>query len=148
MALGFVFLWAFLDNLFGLGGTTPATRSWLNGGSPVRNYLLSVHGPFASFFNHLAGQPWAESLFKVGLAAIGGALVLGVGMRIAALAGAVLLTMMWLSALPITSGPILDEHLMYALVITGLALCNAGDTLGLGAWWSRRWVVRRLPVLR
>jgi thiosulfate dehydrogenase [quinone] large subunit len=148
IALGFVFLWAFLDHLIGFGRSTPAAQSWLNGGSPVRDYLLSVHGTFAAFFNDLARQAWTEPLYEVGLAAIGVALILGMGMRVAACTGGVLLIMMWLSALPVTHGPILDEHLIYTLAIAGLALANAGDTLGLGTWWSRRWVVRRIPVLR
>jgi thiosulfate dehydrogenase [quinone] large subunit len=34
LALGWVFLWAFLDKLFGLGHETAPAKSWLSGGSP------------------------------------------------------------------------------------------------------------------
>src|SRR3546814_5818912 len=37
VGVGSVFLWAFLDKLFGLGYSTPSERSWLNGGSPTRS---------------------------------------------------------------------------------------------------------------
>ena len=39
LALGWVFLWAFLDKLFGLGHATPAKRAWINGGSPTKGFL-------------------------------------------------------------------------------------------------------------
>ena len=35
IVLGFTFLWAFVDKLFGLGYATPSERSWINGGSPT-----------------------------------------------------------------------------------------------------------------
>ena len=53
--LGLVFLWAFVDKLFGLGIATPAARAWLNGGSPTTGFLKSVEGPFSNFFNGIAG---------------------------------------------------------------------------------------------
>ena len=39
LALGWVFLWAFLDKPFGLGFATPSERSWINGGSPTNGFL-------------------------------------------------------------------------------------------------------------
>ncbi|GAB3428061.1 DoxX family protein [Flindersiella endophytica] len=148
VALGWVFLWAFLDKLFGFGYSTPSDRAWLNGGSPTEGYLSGVDGPFRSFFNPMAGEPWADWLFMVGLAAIGVALILGIGVRIAAVAGTVLLVMMWMAAWPIESNPFLDDHLVYALVLIGLAIVNAGDTVGLGRPWSRTSLVRAMPALR
>nr|WP_230204906.1 hypothetical protein [Parafrankia elaeagni] len=35
VSLGWIFLWAFLDNLFGLGHETPSAQAWVNGGSPT-----------------------------------------------------------------------------------------------------------------
>jgi thiosulfate dehydrogenase [quinone] large subunit len=148
VALGWVFLWAFLDKLFGFGFTTSSDRAWLNGGSPTQGYLTGVDGPFRSFFNPMAGAPWADWLFMVGLAGIGLALMLGIGVRIAAVAGTALLVMMWMASWPIAANPFLDEHLVYALVLIGLAIVNAGDTVGFGRLWSRTALVRAMPVLR
>jgi thiosulfate dehydrogenase (quinone) large subunit len=148
VALGWVFLWAFLDKLFGFGYATPSDQAWLNGGSPTQGYLAGVDGPFRSFFNPMAGAQWADWLFMVGLAGIGLALILGIGVRIAAVAGAALLVMMWMAALPIADNPFLDYHLVYALVLIGLAVVNAGDTVGLGRPWSRTGLVRAMPALR
>ncbi|HEX5596734.1 MAG TPA: hypothetical protein VFX61_12075, partial [Micromonosporaceae bacterium] len=35
LALGWTFLWAFLDKTFGLGHTTEAKDAWINGGNPT-----------------------------------------------------------------------------------------------------------------
>ncbi|MFD0899154.1 hypothetical protein [Actinomadura sediminis] len=42
----------------------------------------------------------------------------------------------------------MDDHLVYAIVLIGLALVNAGDTLGLGRWWGDTRLVQRLPILK
>ena len=71
LGLGFIFLWAFVDKLFGLGFATPTERAWVNGGSPTTGFLSGVEGPFADFFTPMAGQAWADWLFMAGLAGIG-----------------------------------------------------------------------------
>ena len=47
----------------------------------------------------------------LGLLGIGVALILGIGLRIAAVAGTVMYLMMWSVVLPLTTNPILDDHL-------------------------------------
>jgi thiosulfate dehydrogenase [quinone] large subunit len=142
IALGFYFLWAFLDKTFGLGFATPAEGAWVNGGSPTTGFLSGVEGPFAGLFNPMAGAAWADWLFMLGLLGIGLALVLGIGMRVAAGAGALLLGFMYLAALPLQTNPVLDDHLTMALTVVALALVGAGEVLGLGRAWER------LPVVR
>jgi thiosulfate dehydrogenase [quinone] large subunit len=39
LALGWVFLWASLDKLFGWGFATPEKNAWINGGSPTKGFL-------------------------------------------------------------------------------------------------------------
>jgi uncharacterized membrane protein YphA (DoxX/SURF4 family) len=105
-------------------------------GIPVRR--LGIKGPLAGLYRHLAGVTVVDWLFMIGLAAVGTALVLGIGMRIAAAAGALLMVMMmWSAVLPPASKPFMDDHLIYALVLIGLALVGAGDSFGLGRWWRR-----------
>jgi thiosulfate dehydrogenase [quinone] large subunit len=31
----------------------------------------------------------------------------------------------------------MDDHLIYAAILAVLALTAAGDTIGLGTWWSK-----------
>jgi thiosulfate dehydrogenase [quinone] large subunit len=148
LSLGFVFLWAFLDKLFGLGRSTPSARSWLNGGSPTTGFLDGVNGPLADQFHAIAGNTLIDWVFMVGLLGIGAALMLGIGMRIAAGSGAVMMVLMWAASLPISANPFMDEHLIYAMVLVALALLRAGNTAGLGTIWNRLDIVNRFPVLR
>lgn len=146
--LGWIFLWAFLDKLFGLGKSTASSNAWVNGGSPTTGYLNNVGGPFNGFFNPMAGQTWADWAFMIALAGAGVALILGIGMWIASIGGAILLVFMWMASLPIISNPFLDEHLIYAVVLLGLAFIRGGDFLGIGKWWGKSALVRTLPFLR
>lgn len=149
LAFAFEFLWAFFDKTFGLGFATPSERSWLNGGSPTRGFLSnSAEGPFAGFYTSIAGAAWADWLFMVGLFAIGVALLLGVGMRVAAVSGAVLLVMMWSVVLPPDTNPVIDSHIIEALALLLLAALYAGDKVGLGRWWGGTKIVQSAPYLR
>ncbi|MEV0718019.1 hypothetical protein [Asanoa sp. NPDC050611] len=148
LAFAYTFLWAFLDKVFGLGFATPSERSWINGGSPTKGFLSGSEGPFAGFYHDLAGTGFANWAFMLGLLGIGLAFTLGIGMRIAAAAGALLYVLMWSVALPPESNPFLDEHLIGAATMVGLALVGAGRTLGLGGYWETLPIVRRLPWLK
>ncbi|WP_127480749.1 DoxX family protein [Nocardioides pantholopis] len=144
IGLGWIFLWAFLDKLFGLGFATEKEASWLEGASPTEGYLsFATKGPFADAFQSLAGYAIVDWLFMLGLAAVGIALVAGVGVRLAAVAGSVMLFLMWLAALWPENNPFLDDHLIYIGVLALLALTNAGRTLGLGTWWESLPLVQR-----
>ena len=102
IATGFVFLWAFLDKTFGLGYSTPSAKAWIHGGSPTKGFLSSVDvGPFQSTFHSMAGTWWANGLFMLGMLAVGVALIAGVGLRIAAGAGVLVMAMMWLAEFPL-----------------------------------------------
>jgi thiosulfate dehydrogenase [quinone] large subunit len=144
IVVGFTFLWAFLDKLFGLGYATPSERSWLNGGSPTRGFLAnSASGPFEGLYKDIAGAAWADWLFMLGLAGIGTALLLGIGIRVAAVAGALLYLLMWTVVLPPENNPVVDDHIIGALVVIALALVHAGDTFGLGRWWKHQPTVQQ-----
>lgn len=121
LSLGFVFLWAFFDKLFGLGIATPAARAWVHGGSPTSGFLSGVSGPFQELFASLVGVTWVDWLFMIGLFGIGLALMLGVGLRIAAVSGSLLLICMWAAALPLKTNPIIDDHIIYATILIALA---------------------------
>ncbi|MEA3203353.1 MAG: thiosulfate dehydrogenase (quinone) large subunit [Thermoplasmata archaeon] len=148
LALGGIFLWAFLDKLLGLGYATPAARSWLNAGSPTRGYLASSTGPLAGAFKAIAGNPVTDALFMLGLLAVGVCLLLGVGVRLAGVGGALMMAMMYLSHPPWTApvagpNPLLDDHVVYAALLLAFAFSHAGRYLGLGGLWERRPFVAR-----
>ena len=68
IAVGFVFLWSFLDKTFGLHYSTGPSRAWINGGTPAQSYLTgaTTGKPLASFFESLA-MPAMDWLFMLGL---------------------------------------------------------------------------------
>lgn len=162
IAFGITFLWAFLDKLLALGfatGKNPETGAvdylgpdaWVNGGSPTYGFLkfgVSPDNPFHGTFASIAGAGWANWLFMLGLAGIGLALLTGVGMRLAGIAGALLYVLMYVASLPLANNPVVDDHLVGAVVVVVLALTLAGDTWGLGKKWAQTRLVRRYPVLR
>ena len=149
IAIGWTFLWAFLDKTFGLGFATAGEDAWINGGSPTFGFLnFATEGKmFHEFFAGLSG-PAADWLFMIGLLGIGVALVLGIGMRIAAASGALLLTLMWAAELRLENNPFMDDHIVYAIVLVALALYGAGRTLGLGRMWEKLPIVQRYRVLQ
>ena len=160
MGVGFIFMWAFLDKLFALGFATGRLEGGgidyfaqggaaLNGGSPTFGFLnFGSRGPLASFWQGLAGDTWVNWMFMAALLGLGVALLLGIGLRLSAVAGSVLMLSMWSVALLPENNPFLDDHIIYALVLVLLALTAAGNTWGLGERWSRTALVQRLPFLK
>ena len=144
IALGWIFLWAFLDKMFGLGHSTESADAVIEGGSPTAGFLgFATKGPFADLYQSIAGAAWADVLFMAGLAGIGAALVLGVGMRVAAAAGALLMVLMWTAVLPPETNPFMDDHLINAGLLVALAAVGAENTLGLGRVWGRLELVEK-----
>jgi len=175
IAIGFVFLWAFLDKNFGLGYATPSEGAWQLGtgdGDPTFGFLkFGVASdsslffiPTGDFFTGLrpgeAPDPgyWTNWLFMAGLLGIGVALILGVFMRIGSISAAVMLMLMYLAAAPWaqyqneagenqSNNPIADEHLAYAIFAILLMLITAERTWGLGKWWQSLEFVQKHPWL-
>ena len=121
--MGFIFLWAFVDKLFGLGFTTTVANSWLKGGSPTYGFLMNAtHGPFVDLFKSLAGVTLVDWLFMLGLLFVGITLIINRFVLWGALAGSVMLALMYLAAFPPTNNPAIDDHIVYILVLIVLAL--------------------------
>lgn len=146
--LGWVFLWAFLDKLFGLGLGTPAERAWISGSSATMGYLSGVEGPFAGMFAAMAGNALVDWLFMLGMAGVGIAFLLGVAMLPAAVAGLLLMGGIYLSMLPLATNPFLDQHLFYVVLGFAFALSGTGRFIGLGRWWAGLPVISKNVWLR
>ena len=146
--LGWVFLWAFLDKTFGLGFATASSRSWINGGSPTTFYLSNVSGGiFEGFYSSIAGNQIVDVIFMAALLLLGVALILGIGSRISAYGGGLLVLLLWSTQVPPTNNPFIDEHIIYLFLLFGLWRVKAGRTIGLGKWWSNTKIVDRFPWL-
>ena len=148
IATGFIFLWAFVDKTFGLGFSTVPARAWINGGTPSQGFLKSpaVVGPFKPFFAAIA-SPTTDVLFMIGMLAIGVAVILGIGLRISAVAGTIILVFMYLAEWTFgpnaaSTNPVVDYHIIFALSLIVVAVLSAGDAWGLGRSWKRLAVVQ------
>ena len=141
--IGAIFLWAFFDKLLGLGFATPAAKAWIVGDSPTTGFLKGVEGPFAEFFNSLAGQPWADWLFMLGLLGIGAGLVLGVAVRLSVVSGSVLLLCMWMASLPLVTNPAIDDHIVYIAVLVAIGYGIHQQKWSLAPWWQKLSIIKR-----
>ena len=159
ISTGFIFLWAFLDKTFGLHYSTgaptsdgsPASLSWLEGGTPSQGFMkFASVGPFKDFFADIA-SPVTDWLFMLGLLGIGVAVMLGIGLKLAAVAGTLMMLLMWVAEWPLLQGstnPVMDYHIIYALVLIISAVTLAGDTWGLGRRWAALPLVQQNAWLR
>jgi thiosulfate dehydrogenase [quinone] large subunit len=155
--LGFTFLWAFLDKMFGWGFSS--TTGWMFGtgqGNPTAGFLkfgANPNGPLHSFFNGLAPSSpngIVNWLFMGALLGAGLTLMLGVAMRIGSIGSSLLLLSMFLAVAPwakyedkggstvASNNPLLDEHIIYAATLMLLMFVCAGRYWGLGRWWESR----------
>mgnify|MGYP001606538736 FL=1 len=129
-AMGFIFLWAFLDKVFGLGFATTAEKAWIHGGSPTSGFLaFATKGPLVDFFHSLAGVAMVDWLFMLGLLFIGLTLIFNKFVKWGCLAGGLLLFFMYLSLLWPENNPIIDEHIVYILVLALIALTSKENNL-------------------
>jgi thiosulfate dehydrogenase (quinone) large subunit len=149
VTIGFYFLWAFLDKVFGWNFHTSPAQAWIHGGSPTKGFLNGVAaGPLQSQFHSIAGNPFVDWLFMLGLLGIGVAVIAGVAVRISTVSALLMLAGMWLAEFPpahldsagVATGstnPFVDDHIMDMLVLIVLALTYAGTTWGLGRIWAK-----------
>jgi thiosulfate dehydrogenase [quinone] large subunit len=160
IVLGLIFLWAFVDKLWGLGYSTCSDAAtgainrycdaaWIHGGSPTTGFLAhATKGPFESIFQNMAGNGLVDWLFMLGLLGIGLALVLGIYMRLATFFGVILLALMYLAAMPPSTNPLLDDHIVYILVLIGLYKVNDQQKLGCGPAWAKSSIVKKFPITK
>ena len=161
ISLRFIFLWAFLDKAFALGFATGRAEdgtidffgegaAWLNGGSPTEGVLTyATKGPLAGFFQSLSGAAWVDWAYMLSMLLIGAALILGVATRLASIGGAIWMGLFYLAtAIKPEFNPGVGAHIVYILVLVGLASLGGGRSLGLQERWDRLAIVKRLPVLK
>lgn len=155
IVLGFIFLWAFLDKLFGFkvatcaGKAVGCSAAWLHGGSPTSGFLgHATTGPFTDFYQKLAGHAWVDWLFMLGLLVVGVGLLLGMWVRLASLIGIIMLLLMWTALLWPANTPGIDEHIVYALVLFGVALTADHQAWSMRARWAKTSIVKSMPFLK
>ncbi|MFC4359714.1 DoxX family membrane protein [Halobium salinum] len=134
--------------LFYAGITKVLDPTW-----SAEGFLLNAipeGNPFVGFWATLASD-WlwlVDPLNAWGLTLVGLALLLGAVVRWAAFWGAVMMLFYWAASLPLANGIVVDDHVVYALLLFGLGAFGAGRILGLDAVLERTDLVERHPRLR
>jgi len=146
IVLGLIFLWAFFDKLIGLGFATPPEKSWLLGNSPTTGFLSNTKGIFAAVFQSLAGSALVDWLFMLGLLLLGISLTFGFALKLSGYSGALLMLLMWLAILPPTNNPILDDHVIYGLVLVGIAIVKP-KRFSFAKYWDKCSLVKKYKFL-
>jgi thiosulfate dehydrogenase (quinone) large subunit len=156
IALGLVYLWAFVAQAFGVSYTNTAksatgqvtygwhfsynsSMGWISSGfshSPTAAYIGGTHGPLAFIPQGLpTGLDDFGWMFAIG--GLGIALTFGIAMRIAGWGGFALNVLIWFASFPPSSNPLIDgTHTIYALVLLLLMLLHAGRHFGFCRWWD------------
>jgi thiosulfate dehydrogenase [quinone] large subunit len=174
LALGWTFLWAFLDKAFALGFSTGRVvneetgastidffgdAAWINGGSPTAGVLgFAMKGPFTDFYQSITGfqmtemgpasAAWVDWVYMLSMLAIGLALILGIGVKLASIGGIIWMAIFYTAtAIWPEHNPFVDDHVVEALVLGALIFANAGIYLGFGKAWQRTQLVRKHPIL-
>jgi thiosulfate dehydrogenase [quinone] large subunit len=159
LAIGFEFLWAFLDKTFGLGYHTANAKAWIHGGSPTSGFLSGVNvGPLQGTFHSLAGVTAVDWLFMLGLLGVGVALILGVALRPAAISGCTMLLMMYVASWPFakmgggqptaSTNPIIDDHVVSFMALVAIGAFAALSVGMISRRWSALAIVRSHSSLR
>jgi thiosulfate dehydrogenase [quinone] large subunit len=131
ISMGWVFLFAAIRQI---PSADWSAAGFLSGAKTFPAFFeLMASPPFLTIINLVI--PWAHLL-------IGLALILGIGMRLAAIAGAGLMILYYLPRLDgFMVGPtnfIVEYHLVYAALIVYLAAVQAGRVFGLEGWLANR----------
>lgn len=138
---GWMLFWAGIDKVFGLGYATPRSESVIEGTSAASGFLqfgVNEDSPFAGVLNSMAGSMVVDILYLLATVGAGLAIMLGVGVRIAGIGGAILFASIWAASIPLEYNPILDQHAVYAIVCLVIAFSTWDQNLGLGSWWRSK----------
>lgn len=143
--LGVVLLWAGLDKVIGLGYPTKSGQAVIDGASATEGYLaygIAEGAPAHGILTPLAGNPLIDALYLAATIGAGAAILLGVAVKPAAFGAAALFLGLWFSAWPLEFNPVIDQHLVYAVLGLALASLHAGRYFGLGRWWENTSLVQ------
>jgi len=138
--LGWHFLYAGLTKL-------------LNPGWSASGFLL--HGipegnPIPQFWPYLADN-WLwliDPLNAWGLTLIGIGLIVGGAVRWCAFWGSIVMLFYWAASLPLANSILIDDHIIYVVILFGLGAFGAGRYLGIDASIEEWTIVKNNPGLK
>lgn len=112
--------------------------------------------PFMGVWEGMAGSPVIDGLVMWGLTLTGLGLMLGALVRWNAFWGAIMMLVFWaaslqgglMAGLPLEHGWVIDDHVVYAVLLFGLGAAGVGRILGLDGVIERSRFVQRNGWLR
>ena len=116
-------------------------------------YLKSAQ-TFSGFYGWLAGDgilPIVNFVNEWGLVLLGASLVLGIGVRLSSVLGAILMLLYYLPGANfpfVEHGFLVDEHIVYAALFAFFASVRAGRYYGLENWCSSLPICSKFPRIR
>src|SRR3989338_3386622 len=123
----------------------------LNPAWSAAGYLTGAK-TFVGFYQWLISPgilPITNFMNEWGLALLGVSLILGIGVRLSSILGAILMMLYYFPILdfpyPNPHSFLIDEHVIYALILILFASLRAGRALGLENWCSRLPICSKYP---
>lgn len=108
---------------------------------------------FSALFNWFISSTnigWINFVNKWGLTLLGVSLILGIGVRLSSILGAILMLFYYFPVLEfpyVEHGFLVDEHIIYAAILGFFAAVKAGRYWGLDAWCANLPICKRYPRL-
>jgi len=109
---------------------------------------------FVSFYQFLASPsvlPFINFVNEWGLTLLGVSLILGIGVRLSSVLGAILMLLYYLPLgfpYPDTHSFIIDDHVIYMFALLLIGSLSAGRVFGLEKWCSNLPICSKFPKLR
>ena len=134
--------------LFQAGITKVLNPEWTAAG--FLKFAIPEGNPFMSLWAGFAGNPIIDFLVAWGLTLTGFGLLIGALVRWNAFWGAFMMIMFWMASLmggldqflPLEHGWVVDDHIVYAVLLFGLGALGAGRILGVDAFLEKTAFVR------
>jgi len=141
LSLGWIFLYSAVTKI--------SNPSWSAAG-----LLKSAHTfpALYQWFSTLSILPTINFLNEWGQLLLGISLVLGIGVRLSSILGVVLMLLYYLPQLNFPyigkTSYLVDEHIIYSLVLVYFAVISAGRIYGLEGWCANLPICRKIPRIR
>lgn len=147
IVLAWFMIWPFFDKMFGLGYQTPAGQGMIDGGSPSSFVVFADGGLLKPFWDSVGGNSAVDVLMMVGIIAIGIALLLGIGSKIACVAFTVFLLLMYSLHVPPSDNPLIDYRITWILLTWIVYFGKGFEKYSLCDRWKELPFVRKFPIL-
>ena len=145
--IGWMFLWAFLDKMFGLGYETPAGQGVIDGGSPSSYVEYMTSGLFEGLFKAIAGNGFIDFLLMAGLLILGITITLGIFTKITTISSIAFFLTMFCIVVPPADNPLIDYHVVYLVFMIAVYYLGGYDRLSLFPKWKELPMVKEFPII-